>query len=111
MPTELGQLIELEDLTLTSNQLTGTIPSELGNCGKLRRLLLNTNFLQGTIPTELGQKGLETIDLETNYLMPPMPSNLCHLRLNGTLEVLSADFCGEGDEVPNREDCLHLCRE
>ena len=41
-------------LHLHENQLSGTIPSELGNLTNLERLVLYNNQLSGTIPSELG---------------------------------------------------------
>ena len=35
LPPELGNLVSLEELTLTDNQLTGAIPAELGNLANL----------------------------------------------------------------------------
>ena len=41
-------------LSLTFNDLTGTIPTELGALTSLQWLTLDKNQLTGTIPTELG---------------------------------------------------------
>ena len=54
MPPELGNLSELETLSLYSNELTGGIPPELGNLTNLRELSLDGNQLSGEIPPELG---------------------------------------------------------
>ena len=54
IPVELGNLANLERLSLGSNALSGPIPTELGNLANLESLWLNGNELSGPIPTELG---------------------------------------------------------
>jgi hypothetical protein len=46
-------MTELRGLRLGRNQLSGTLPSEFGNLKNLEELILNDNDLSGTIPTEL----------------------------------------------------------
>ena len=63
IPPELGNLANLEVLSLHSNQLSGSIPPELGNLANLRDLRLTSNALEGTIPAELGRlASLERMD-------------------------------------------------
>jgi Leucine-rich repeat (LRR) protein len=40
IPTELGNLSQVENLHLTANQLSGTIPTELGNLTNVKQLHL-----------------------------------------------------------------------
>ena len=47
---ELGNLSNLEELSLNDNQLSGTIPVELANLTNLRDLNFGVNQLSGTIP-------------------------------------------------------------
>ncbi len=54
LPPVLGDLAQLRRLVLTDNRLTGPIPPELGQLSQLTRLDLHRNRLNGTIPTELG---------------------------------------------------------
>jgi Leucine-rich repeat (LRR) protein len=89
IPTELGQLANLEELYLSGNNLKtmpvelcnlhnlkilclhqnslSTIPTEIGNMHKLTKLYLGNNQLR-TIPTELAYlTNLKTITLFCNY--------------------------------------------
>ena len=54
IPTQLGNLTQLQTLTLSPGQLTGSIPTQLGNLTQLTNLYLANNQLSGSIPAELG---------------------------------------------------------
>lgn len=77
IPPELGDLTDLETLSLDSNELSGSIPPELGKLTNLRTLSLSRNRLTGTLPPELGNlTRLESLNLAVSYdltLTPPRP--------------------------------------
>lgn len=85
IPPELGDLANLETLSLNLNALSGSIPPELGRLANLRTLSLSRNRLTGTLPPELGNlTRLERLDLAVSYdltLTPPRPRYV----LSGTL--------------------------
>ena len=54
IPPEIGNLTNLESLSLHNNELTGSIPSEIGNLLNLNFLNLRFNQLTGLIPSEIG---------------------------------------------------------
>jgi LRR receptor-like serine/threonine-protein kinase FLS2 len=54
IPTTLGSLANIEEISLRRMKITGTIPAELGNCSKLIKLVVILTELTGTIPTEIG---------------------------------------------------------
>ena len=54
IPSELGKLTNLQQLTLYNNSLDGSIPSQLGRLTQLQRLRLQFNNLTGNIPSQLG---------------------------------------------------------
>ena len=95
IPTELGSLTNLEFLLLDFNQLTGPIPSELGNLTNLRYLYLGSNELSGPIPTELANlTNLEYLQLYSNKLIGPIPAELGNLTNLGYLELNSNELTG-----------------
>ena len=54
IPAELAQLEYLTVLSLSGNELTGSIPAELAQLEYLTVLSLHSNELTGSIPAELG---------------------------------------------------------
>ena len=71
----------LNSLSLSSNQLTGTIPSTFGNLTQLNTLSLSLNQLTGTIPLTLGNLvQMNDLHLNNNPLLAgTIPSTLCSL--------------------------------
>jgi Leucine-rich repeat (LRR) protein len=85
IPPSLGNLMQLQSLSLYTNQLTGTIPPSLGNLTQLQSLSLYTNQLTGTIPPSLGNlMQLRLLSLYTNQLSGSIPiafENLSQLQV------------------------------
>ena len=77
IPAELGGLANLMDLSLSSNDLSGPIPPELGSLANLTLLNLRENSLSGPIPPELGNlSNLVELSLNANDLSEPIPAEL-----------------------------------
>ncbi len=85
IPPELGELANLETLSLDLHELSGTIPPELGKLANLKTLSLSRNRLTGTLPPELGNLiRLESLNLAVSYdltLTPPRPRYVLSGRL------------------------------
>jgi len=87
VPSDLGRLTSLAQLWLDRNGLAGPIPSSLGNLTQLRDLGLDDNELSGPIPPELGNlTDLQRLTVSRNALTGPIPSTLGNLQ---ELTVLS----------------------
>lgn len=84
IPMEIGDLSQLKELNLADNDLRGTIPSVLGNLSQLTLLNFSCNELTGEIPTELSQlTQLEKLFLNCNYFTGTIPTwlgDLAHLQ-------------------------------
>ena len=85
-------------LRLGNNRLRGALPSGLGRLGELRELSLILNELTGPIPPELGKlRRLEALDLALNPLAGTFPPELADL---GNLRELSLRRTSVGGTVP-----------
>jgi Leucine-rich repeat (LRR) protein len=104
IPEEIYSFKNLKDLSISSNNLTGSISSKIGNLLKLETLNTHSNRnLEGIIPTEIGNLiNLTHLDLSGSKLsgiIPPSIGNLINLlRLtlawNYTLEGEIPDSLG-----------------
>ncbi|CAH1413985.1 unnamed protein product [Lactuca virosa] len=80
IPSSSGDLTSLKILCLHQNQLSGSIPSSLGDLTSLNTLYLYKNLLSGPIPIELGNlKSLTHLAVYKNQLSGSIPSSLANL--------------------------------
>ena len=81
IPTELGSLTGLTQLSIFDTQVTGPIPAELGSLTNLRWLTLHNNQLSGDIPVELTNlSSLEQLYLSGNGFTGCVPAELRNIR-------------------------------
>jgi len=100
MPAALGNLTNLTDLSLHTNELSGSIPAELGNLTNMDRLSLVGNQLIGTVPAELGNlTSARWFALSHNRLSGELPPSLASIPAfrfsvhgNGCLTATGAGF-------------------
>ncbi|ESR55506.1 hypothetical protein CICLE_v10023586mg, partial [Citrus x clementina] len=100
IPPSSPSLSSLEYLSLTHNNLSGTIPPCLGNFStQLTILHLNNNNLQGRIPDAFanGSCSLKSLDLNSNKLEGPFPRYLADC---DELEVVNVGNNMIGDTCP-----------
>ncbi|KAK3431538.1 hypothetical protein EUGRSUZ_E03342, partial [Eucalyptus grandis] len=80
IPPNIGNLQNLAILRLGSNNLRGTIPTSLGNLTKLIGLSLGGNNFHGQIPSHLSKcQSLQWLDLSSNNLSSTIPPQLIGL--------------------------------
>ncbi len=74
IPPEIGQLTQLRSLLLPVNQLSGSIPTTLTSISTLSVLVLTSNRLSGSIPTLGNWPHLSNLALDSNQLTGSIPS-------------------------------------
>ena len=107
IPSEIGNLINLQNLNLYNNELSGNIPSELGNLTNLTSLVLWANQLEGEIPPELGNlTNLIRLDLDENQLTGSIPPQIW--ALNNLNELFLSKNQLEGEIPPELGNLTNL---
>lgn len=82
IPDEIGNLLNLEFLDLSYQDLSGPIPTSIGNLQDLLGLQLGNNRLTGELPATLGNLlNLDNLDVRNNELNGPLPAELGNLTL------------------------------
>ena len=91
--------MNLQQLSLGQNGLTGPIPAELGNLVNLQqRLYLSENGLTGSIPAELGNLvNLRSLSVGWNPLTGSLPRSLTGLSQLTWLSIAATAACAPTD--------------
>ena len=98
IPSALSKLTNLEVLAIGGNRLSGEIPAWLGNLTNLAGLYLNHNQLSGALPAALGNlTNLTHLDLASSGLSGAIPAALGKL---GKLEWLQLSGNQLSGEIP-----------
>ncbi|CAN1838549.1 Probable LRR receptor-like serine/threonine-protein kinase At3g47570 [Linum perenne] len=116
IPSSIGNLTRLIELSISDNYLFGEIPTSIQNCQKITWLSLCRNDLSGVIPQEvwsftslysldlsgnrftgtlLMEIKLETLALQGNRLQGSIPSSLSSLRGIQWLDLSSNNLSGQ----------------
>lgn len=97
-----GNILEYEDIILlniidlSNNNLIGKIPTELMNLSKLFSLNLSGNHLTGEIPEKISAlQELESLDLSRNNLFGEIPSSMANMSSLGYLNLSYNNLSGK----------------
>ncbi|VAH41251.1 unnamed protein product [Triticum turgidum subsp. durum] len=75
VPLSLGQCVELSSLRLKSNMLNGSIPQSFSNLKNVDQIYLSQKSLVGQIPEFFANMSyLQQLDLSMNYFEGPIPT-------------------------------------
>ena len=113
IPTALGQLTNLVDLSLQNNRLSRSLPEELKNLVNLESLILSGNEFTGDIPMSWrSMSKLKRLEIQSNKMSFDLDERLCSLRNTapeggGLLEALVTDC--QGDEPRVSCNCCTNC--
>ncbi|WP_431215429.1 T9SS type A sorting domain-containing protein [Puia sp. P3] len=81
LPPSLGSLPSLTSLNIGDKQLTGTIPASLGNLSNLKTLIIGGCSFSGSIPPSLGNlHALQLLSLTDDQLTGSIPPELGNLK-------------------------------
>lgn len=89
----MGDLYNLEFLSLSINQLTGPIPFRIFNISSLKHLELNQNQLSGSLPDIWGPN-LEDLYVASNCLTGSIPGSISNASSLTILEIANNSFSG-----------------
>ncbi|XP_077225782.1 putative receptor-like protein kinase At3g47110 [Tasmannia lanceolata] len=98
IPSEIGNLINLQNLDIYETFITGTIPASIGMLKNLQQLVLENNKLYGEIPStiEVGNlKHLDILDVPWNKLSGEIPSSLANCKSVRGVLIQGNSFRGD----------------
>jgi Leucine-rich repeat (LRR) protein len=75
LPAELSDLTYLETLNLQSNAIEGSLPSDLGRLTNLKTLNLQSNKFSGTLPVLSGISGVKKLSIAGNTFKGTIPGH------------------------------------
>jgi Leucine-rich repeat (LRR) protein len=109
LPSQIGQLINLQTLDVSNNELTGSLPTEIGQLINLQTLDAYGNQLTGSLPTEIGElANLQYFDVSWNQLTGSLPTqigkftNLTYLNVAGN--VLTGSLPSQIGQMTNLQN-------
>ncbi|KAL3698675.1 hypothetical protein R1sor_012751 [Riccia sorocarpa] len=108
IPDEIGTLVSLRVLDLSNSQFNGELPKTLNQLKRLRSLYLDGNSLTGGIPTFDNLTELQVLTLARNKLSGVIPRHLNNLSTLNVLDLSSNEFSGLVPVLTNLSRLLEL---
>ncbi|KAM3700708.1 hypothetical protein ACJW31_05G119000 [Castanea mollissima] len=106
VPLELGKLVNLENLTLNANNLSGELPVALTKLTKLKELRISSNNFTGRMPDFFQSwKQLEKLEIQASGFEGPIPSNISILS-----NLTELDLVGGDSKFPNLGSSTRMSR-
>ena len=108
--SSIGQLDRLVTLDLSRNWVSGSIPAEVGDLSLLRELSLSVNGFSGRLPWQLGQlDSLRTLKVAATSLSGLVPPSFADLELesflvNGTELCVPPSLAAWVDSIAEADD-------
>ncbi|KAF2286151.1 hypothetical protein GH714_011001 [Hevea brasiliensis] len=98
IPPQWGSM-QLVNISLLGNRLTGPIPKEIGNISTLANLTVECNQLSGGLPRELGSLNrIERMLLNSNNFTGQLPATFANLTTLKDFRIGDSQFTGP---IPN----------
>lgn len=107
----LGKLDQIRVLNLSRNFIQDSIPVSIFNLVNLQTLDLSSNDLSGEIPRSINLPSLQSFDLSSNKLNGSLPSHICHNSTQIKVVKLAVNYFA-GDFTSGFGKCVlleHLC--
>ena len=77
LPSQIGDLENLQTLNLFRNKISGVIPESIGNLKQLTSLNIAFNALEGRLPNTIGNlASLESLELFMNKIEGSIPTTI-----------------------------------
>ena len=103
LPRSIGNLVNLEMLSIYDNQINGAIPESIGNLVNLVSFNAGINQLEFNIPSSIGNLiNLERLWINYNNLSGHVPYSICNLNL---LTWAPGGFNGEHSYLHDNNLC------
>ncbi|KAK5785102.1 leucine-rich repeat receptor-like serine/threonine-protein kinase BAM1 [Gossypium arboreum] len=88
--------VNLGQISLSNNQLSGALPASIGNFSGVQKLLLDGNKFSGRIPAEIGKlQQLSKMDFSHNKLSGPVAPEISKCKLLTFVDLSRNELSGE----------------
>ena len=109
IPEEIGYLSSLTLLSFPHNELEGSLPSTLSMLTNLQFFDVKFNFIKGSIPDVFGSANkLRILGLSNNYFEDKLPSSMSNLSQLRTLAIDDNLFNGNLDALQSMSSLEYL---